>query len=64
MACAKRLVRRYPLTKQHLNRVAQLFEEYDKDHNGVLDMDEMKALLYDIDKRMTNLPATVSLINL
>ncbi|CAO3651540.1 unnamed protein product [Cunninghamella echinulata] len=58
MGAAKQLVRRYPLTKQHLGKMAEIFAEYDKDHNDVLDMDEMKALLYDVDKKMTHLPAT------
>lgn len=34
-----------------------MFEKYDKDHNGLLDMDEMRTLLQDIDSKMTNLPA-------
>lgn len=49
--------RRFPLTKQHLGKLVEMFETYDKDHNGLLDMDEMRTLLHDIDSKMTNLPA-------
>lgn len=53
----KHVLRRFPLTKQHIGRMVDMFETYDKDRNGLLDMDEMYTLLHDVDKKMTNLPA-------
>ncbi|KAI8340440.1 pyridine nucleotide-disulfide oxidoreductase-domain-containing protein [Chlamydoabsidia padenii] len=53
-----RVCRRFPLTRQHIGRMVDMFEAYDEDRNGLLDMNEMYALLHDVDKKMTNLPAT------
>lgn len=34
-----------------------MFNKYDTDHDGFLDVQEMGLMLKDIDKNMTNLPA-------
>lgn len=39
-----------------------MFAKYDLDKSGSLDISEMKLMLEDIDKKLTNLPA-VSYIN-
>ncbi|KAK4519381.1 uncharacterized protein ATC70_009616 [Mucor velutinosus] len=49
---------RFPLTEEHLVNLEQKFRKYDKDHSGTLDIDEMKAMLQDVDSELTNLPAT------
>ncbi|KAI8050654.1 pyridine nucleotide-disulfide oxidoreductase-domain-containing protein [Gilbertella persicaria] len=49
---------RFPLTDQYLTNLERMFRKYDSDKNGVLDFEEMKCMLNDIDKKLTNLPAT------
>ncbi|GAA5810668.1 hypothetical protein MFLAVUS_004094 [Mucor flavus] len=49
---------RFPLTEQHLTHLEKMFVKYDTDKNGVLDIEELKIMLKDIDSKMTNLPAT------
>ncbi|OBZ90278.1 External alternative NAD(P)H-ubiquinone oxidoreductase B1, mitochondrial [Choanephora cucurbitarum] len=49
---------RFPLTEQYLTNLAKMFRKYDSDSNGVLDFEEMKHMLNDIDRKLTNLPAT------
>lgn len=48
---------RFPLTEQHLTSLKSMFEKYDTNHDGYLDVQEMSVMLKDIDKNMTNLPA-------
>ncbi|KAJ3102118.1 hypothetical protein HDU97_000760 [Phlyctochytrium planicorne] len=55
---AKELVARYPQTALHLEKVDKLFEKYDADKSGFLDLDEIKTLLVDVDKKLTSFPAT------
>ncbi|KAI8074700.1 pyridine nucleotide-disulfide oxidoreductase-domain-containing protein [Gongronella butleri] len=57
-AVVRRLSRRHPLCKEHLNYVFEHFDEFDQDHNGKLDVDELRAMLNYVDKKMTHLPAT------
>ncbi|KAI9485133.1 pyridine nucleotide-disulfide oxidoreductase-domain-containing protein [Zychaea mexicana] len=49
---------RFPLTKQHLGELVHMFKKYDADNSGTLEVQEMHTLLSDIDKKMTQLPAT------
>lgn len=53
---------RFPLTEEHLVNLEHKFRKYDKNHSGTLEIDEMKAMLRDVDSKLTNLPA-VSLID-
>lgn len=55
---AQRVRRRFPQAADHLKRLDKLFEEYDKDQNGVLDFGELRELLMQIDSKLTSLPAT------
>ncbi|KAI9483513.1 MAG: hypothetical protein EXX96DRAFT_476665 [Benjaminiella poitrasii] len=49
---------RFPLIGEHLTNLEKLFVKYDTDKNGSLDMNEMNAMLQDVDKKLTHLPAT------
>ncbi|KAI9250930.1 pyridine nucleotide-disulfide oxidoreductase-domain-containing protein [Phascolomyces articulosus] len=49
---------KYPLTRQHLGELVHLFKKYDVDHSDTLEVEEMRCMLGDIDKKMTQLPAT------
>ncbi|CAG8662779.1 1773_t:CDS:2, partial [Paraglomus occultum] len=49
---------KYPITTAHLKKADDLFNKYDKDKNGYLEMNELKEMFEDIDKRLTSLPAT------
>jgi NADH dehydrogenase len=48
---------KFPLADQHLINLEKTFKKYDKNSDGMLDVDEMKSMLKDIDSKMTNLPA-------
>nr|CAG8457192.1 11743_t:CDS:10 [Entrophospora candida] len=55
---AKKISRRYPITSNHLKKADSLFARYDVDKSGTLELDELQAMLNDIDKQLTALPAT------
>ncbi|CAB4409646.1 unnamed protein product [Rhizophagus irregularis] len=55
---AKKISRRYPITKSHLKKADILFASYDKDKSGTIELEELNAMLEDIDKKLTSLPAT------
>ncbi|KAF2129460.1 hypothetical protein P153DRAFT_316430 [Dothidotthia symphoricarpi CBS 119687] len=55
---AKRVKQRFPQAANHLRRLDKLFEEYDKDKSGTLDFGELRELLFQIDSKLTSLPAT------
>ncbi|CAG8468207.1 518_t:CDS:10 [Acaulospora morrowiae] len=57
-AMAKKISRKYPITADHLKKANILFATYDKNKSGTLELDELHAMLDDIDKRLTSLPAT------
>lgn len=48
---------RFPLTEEHLVNLEHKFRKYDINHDGTLDINEMKAMLKDVDSKLTNLPA-------
>lgn len=50
--------RRFPQANDHLKRLDKLFAEFDKDQSGTLDFGELRALLGQIDSKLTSLPAT------
>ena len=60
---ASRIRKRFPQTTDHLRRLDKLFEAYDKDRSGTLDYNELSALLSEIDKKLTSLPATAQRAN-
>ena len=55
---AKRVKQRFPQAANHLRRLDTLFEQYDKDKSGTLDFGELRELLFQIDSKLTSLPAT------
>lgn len=55
---AQRVKKRFPQAADHLRRLDKLFEQYDKDKSGSLDFGELRELLYQIDSKLTSLPAT------
>lgn len=57
LAICETMRSRFPLTEQHLTNLKTMFDKYDTDHDGSLDVQEMGLMLKDIDKNMTNLPA-------
>ena len=60
---ANRVKKRFPQASNHLRRLDKLFEQYDKDHSGTLDFDELSELLKQIDTKLTSLPATAQRAN-
>ncbi|KAF4965655.1 hypothetical protein F66182_18007, partial [Fusarium sp. NRRL 66182] len=42
---AERVKKRFPQATNHLRRVDKLFQEYDRDHSGTLDFEELHELL-------------------
>ncbi|CAG8465932.1 4440_t:CDS:10 [Ambispora leptoticha] len=57
-ALALKIANRYPITYSHLKKASELFRKYDKDKNDELDLQELKEMFQDIDKKLTSLPAT------
>lgn len=55
---AQKVRKRFPQAADHLKRVDKLFQEFDKDQSGTLDFGELRALLMQIDSKLTSLPAT------
>ncbi|KAL4901884.1 hypothetical protein BDW74DRAFT_67526 [Aspergillus multicolor] len=60
---AARVKKRFPQASNHLRRLDRLFEQYDKDHSGTLDFEELSELLHQIDTKLTSLPATAQRAN-
>ncbi|KAL2266886.1 hypothetical protein VTJ83DRAFT_4163 [Remersonia thermophila] len=55
---AEQVRRRFPQAAAHLRRLDKLFEEYDRDRSGTLELGELRELLREIDSKLTSLPAT------
>ncbi|KAF1989121.1 hypothetical protein K402DRAFT_327246 [Aulographum hederae CBS 113979] len=55
---ARRVKARFPQAANHLRRLDNLFQQYDKDESGTLDFGELRELLRQIDSKLTSLPAT------
>ncbi|CAG8520118.1 11900_t:CDS:10 [Diversispora eburnea] len=54
----KKISKSYPITSSHLRKAHNLFKEFDKDKSGTLELNELRDMLENIDKRLTSLPAT------
>jgi len=52
------LLNRYPHSRSLINGLKENFEKYDKDGNGLLDAEEVKAMLTAADRGKRSLPAT------
>jgi Ca2+-binding EF-hand superfamily protein len=57
---ADRIIKRHSVLKVFLGHLDETFNKYDKDHNGTLDLDEIRAFLVDAEKQCTALPAVSS----
>ena len=55
---AQKVKKRFPQASDHLRRLDRLFSQYDKDKSGTLDFGELHELLFQIDNKLTSLPAT------
>ncbi|CAG8569872.1 10933_t:CDS:2, partial [Ambispora leptoticha] len=55
---ARKISAQYPITTGHLKKVSDLFKKYDKDKSDTLDLEELREMFQDIDKKLTSLPAT------
>ncbi|KAJ5982157.1 NADH-ubiquinone oxidoreductase 64 kDa subunit [Penicillium sp. IBT 35674x] len=62
-AVARLVKERFPQADNHLRRLDKLFEQYEKDHTGMLGYDELYQLLHHIDTKLTSLPATAQRAN-
>lgn len=49
--------KQFPFSRQHIGELVKMFETYDVDKSGTLDIKEMRQMLMDIDKKMTHYPA-------
>lgn len=54
----RRIKQQIPLAEDHLQKVRHLFELYDADHDGSLNLNELTVLLQDVGNKITALPAT------
>ncbi|CAG8512319.1 24584_t:CDS:10, partial [Gigaspora margarita] len=60
---ATKIARKYPLTGIHLKRAHELFDRYDVDKSGTLELNELRSMFEEIDKKFTSLPATAQVAN-
>ncbi|KAG0329372.1 hypothetical protein BGZ99_002378 [Dissophora globulifera] len=60
---ADRIIAKHSVLKVFLAHLDKVFEKYDKDHSGTLDMDEIRTFLIDAEKQCTALPATAQVAN-
>ncbi|KAG0316422.1 hypothetical protein BGZ97_006875 [Linnemannia gamsii] len=60
---ANKIIAKHNVLKVFLGHLDKVFEEYDKDHNGTLDLEEIRAFLVDAEKGCTALPATAQVAN-
>lgn len=51
------------MTDQHIAKLRDLFEAYDKDKSGSLGLNELVVLLEELGNKITALPAVRSLIS-
>ncbi|KAJ5982232.1 NADH-ubiquinone oxidoreductase 64 kDa subunit [Penicillium sp. IBT 35674x] len=62
-AVARLVKERFPQADNHLRHLDKLFEQYEKDHTGMLGYAELHQLLHHIDTKLTSLPATAQRAN-
>ncbi|KAF9582449.1 hypothetical protein BGW38_000193 [Lunasporangiospora selenospora] len=60
---AQRMSSRHAELKVFLGHLEDVFEKYDRDNSGTLDMDEIREFLIDAEKNCTSLPATAQVAN-
>ncbi|TXT08859.1 hypothetical protein VHUM_02987 [Vanrija humicola] len=57
-AMAKYIKKKYPLTSVNLQKVHDIFVEYDKDHDDALTLNEVAEMFQELGRKVTTLPAT------
>lgn len=57
-AMAKYIKKKYPLTSVNLQKVHDIFVEYDKDHDDALTLNEVAEMFQALGRKVTTLPAT------
>ncbi|CAO3569812.1 unnamed protein product [Mortierella alpina] len=60
---AEKIIAKHSILKVFLSHLDKVFEKYDRDHSGTLDMDEIRTFLMDAEKQCTALPATAQVAN-
>ncbi|KAF9417082.1 hypothetical protein BGZ94_010038 [Podila epigama] len=60
---ADKIIAKHSVLKVFLAHLDKVFDTYDKDHNGTLDLDEIREFLIDAEKHITSLPATAQVAN-
>ncbi|KAG9099623.1 hypothetical protein FRC06_005076 [Ceratobasidium sp. 370] len=55
---ALRIRKKFPMTDQHIAKLRDLFNAYDKDMDGSLSLNELVVLLEELGNKITALPAT------
>lgn len=53
-----KLRQKFPLAKSHLQKIRKIFQQYDKDQDNVLDLNELASLFSEISSKIVSLPAT------
>lgn len=59
---AEWITAKHSVLKVFLAHLDEVFDRYDKDHNGTLDLEEIRAFLLDAETRITALPAVSNLV--
>lgn len=54
---ATRIRKKFPMTDQHIAKLRDLFDAYDKDKDGSLGLNELVILLEELGNKITALPA-------
>lgn len=49
---------KFPLASKHFDKLEQMFKVYDKNSDGVLELNEIADMLLEVQSKMTTLPAT------
>ncbi|KAL1405793.1 hypothetical protein Q8F55_007469 [Vanrija albida] len=57
-AMAKYIKKKYPLTSVNLQKVHDIFVEYDRDHDNALTLNEVAEMFQALGRKVTSLPAT------
>lgn len=50
--------RKFPIASKHFQKLQDMFEKYDVDHDGKLDLNEVANMFLETQNKMTALPAT------
>ncbi|KAK4686435.1 NADH:quinone reductase (non-electrogenic), partial [Tremellales sp. Uapishka_1] len=57
-AMAKHISKKYPLASKNFNKVRDIFDQYDSDHDNGLSLNDVAELLVNLSTKITSLPAT------